>query len=72
MGKRVKRLEKQLEQETQALQTIESTLADEKTYSELSPEDLSALLAKAGKTRQAVEAIEEEWLAAVEALEASE
>lgn len=72
LGKRVKRLEKQLEQEAQALQTIESTLADEKTYSELSPEDLSALLAKAGKTRQAVEAIEEEWLAAVEALEASE
>ena len=72
LGKQVKRLEKELERETQALQTIEGTLADEKTYSELSPEDLNSLLAKAGKTRQNVEAIEEKWLAAVEELESQE
>jgi ATP-binding cassette subfamily F protein 3 len=72
LGKQVKQLEQELERETQMLQTIESTLADEKTYSELSPEDLNTLLAKAGKTRQSVESIEEKWLAAVEDLETQE
>ena len=72
LGKQVKRLEQELEAETQALQAIEGTLADEKTYSELSPDDLNSLLAKAGKTRQNVEAIEEKWLAAIEELESQE
>lgn len=72
LGKKVKQLEQELERESTALADIERTLADEKTYSEMAPDDLNALLAKAGKTRQQVEAIEEQWLAAVEELEGHE
>ena len=44
-------------------------LADEKTYSELAPDELTELLTRAGTKRQALEQIEENWLDAVARLE---
>lgn len=70
LRKQVRTLEQQLEQETATLQTVEQLLADENTYSDMPPDELSALLAKAGKTRQAVESIEEQWMEAIELLDA--
>jgi ATP-binding cassette subfamily F protein 3 len=68
----VRELEQQLEQTTAKLQDIEQTLADEKTYSEMPPDELTNLLADAGKTRQALEAIEEQWISAVDQLESAD
>ena len=70
MKKQVKDLEKQLERGTADLKDVEQTLADEATYSELTPDALNELLAKAGKLRQDVESIEDQWMEAVEQLEA--
>ncbi len=69
LKKQVKDLEKQFERATADLQKIEQTLADETTYSEMNTDELNALLAKAGKLRQTVESIEEQWMEAVEKLE---
>ena len=69
LKKQVKDLEKQLERATADLQKIEQTLADETTYSEMTTDELNTLLAKAGKLRQTVESIEEQWMEAVEKLE---
>ena len=52
-----------------SLQHIEQTLADETTYSEMPPDELNTLLSRAGKLRQVVESIEEQWMEAVEQLE---
>ena len=70
LKKQVKDLEKQLERGTADLKDVEQTLADETTYSELTPDALNELLAKAGKLRQDVESIEDQWMEAVEQLEA--
>ena len=70
--KQVRELEQQLEQTTAKLQDIEQTLADEKTYSEMPPDELTNLLADAGKTRQALEAIEEQWISALDQLESAD
>ena len=70
LKKQVKDLEKQLERGTADLKDVEQTLADEATYSELTPDALNELLAKAGKLRQDVESIEDQWMEAVEQLEA--
>jgi ATP-binding cassette subfamily F protein 3 len=69
LRKQVKDLENQFERATADLQHIEQTLADETTYSEMPPDELNTLLSKAGKLRQAVESIEEQWMEAVEQLE---
>ena len=54
LKKHVKGLEKELERRTAELQTIEQTLSDERTYSDMPPDELNTLLAKAGKLRQTV------------------
>ncbi len=72
LKKQVRDLEKQLEKETAKLERIEVTLADEKTYSEMPPDELSSLLTKAGKSRAAVEKIEEQWMEAIDQLEVQE
>ena len=69
LKKQVKDLEQQLERATADLQKIEQTLADETTYSEMTTDELNPWLAKAGKLRQTVESIEEQWMEAVEKLE---
>ena len=69
LKKHVKGLEKELERRTAELQTIEQTLSDERTYSDMPPDELNTLLAKAGKLRQTVESLEEQWMDAVEELE---
>ena len=58
-----------MEEATAELQRIESNLADEKTYSELAPDELTELLTQAGTKRQVLEQIEENWLEAVARLE---
>ena len=66
----MKGLEKELERRTAELQTIEQTLSDERTYSDMHlPDELNTLLAKAGKLRQTVESLEEQWMDTVEELE---
>jgi hypothetical protein len=65
----VRQLEAQLEETTADLQRLETTLADEKTYSELPPDELNELLTKAGARRQTLERVEEQWLEAVARLE---
>ena len=60
LKKHVKGLEKELERRTAELQTIEQTLSDERTYSDMPPDELNTLLAKAGKLRQTVESLEEQ------------
>ena len=69
LRKQVKDLENQFERATADLRHIEQTLADETTYSEMPPDELNTLLSRAGKLRQAVESIEEQWMEAVEQLE---
>ena len=69
LKKEVRNLEAELEEATADLQRMESTLADEKTYSELAPDELTELLTRAGTKRQALEQIEENWLDAVARLE---
>ena len=69
LKKEVRNLEAELEEATTELQRIESNLADEKTYSELAPDELTELLTQAGTKRQVLEQIEENWLEAVARLE---
>lgn len=69
LKKEVRQLEAQLEETTADLQRLETTLADEKTYSELPPDELNELLTKAGARRQTLERVEEQWLEAVARLE---
>ena len=69
LKKEVRNLEAALEEATAELQRIESNLADEKTYSELAPDELTELLTRAGTKRQVLEQIEENWLEAVARLE---
>ena len=69
LKKEVRNLEAELEEATAELQRIESNLADEKTYSELAPDELTELLTQAGTKRQVLEQIEENWLEAVARLE---
>jgi predicted nucleic acid-binding Zn-ribbon protein len=69
LKKEVRNLEAEMEEATAALQRMESTLADEKTYSELAPDELTELLTRAGTKRQVLGRIEENWLEAVARLE---
>ncbi|MEC8076219.1 MAG: ATP-binding cassette domain-containing protein, partial [Pseudomonadota bacterium] len=69
LKKEVRNLEAELEEAAAELQRIESNLADEKTYSELAPDELTELLTQAGTKRQVLEQIEENWLEAVARLE---
>ena len=69
LKKEVRNLEAELEEATADLQRMESTLADEKTYSELAPDELTELLTRAGTKRRALERVEENWLEAVARLE---
>ena len=69
LKKEVRQLEAQLEETTADLQRLETTLADEKTYSELPPDELNELLTKAGARRQTLDRVEEQWLEAVARLE---
>ena len=69
LRREVRALEAQLEEKTTDLQRLETTLADEKTYSELPPDELTALLTQAGAKRQTLERVEEQWLEAVAKLE---
>jgi ATP-binding cassette subfamily F protein 3 len=69
LRKEVRALEAQLEENTTDLQRLETTLADEKTYSELPPDELTELLTQAGAKRQTLERVEEQWLEAVAKLE---
>jgi ATP-binding cassette subfamily F protein 3 len=54
------------------LEEAEAQLANPDTFATLPPEELSARLAQAGKLRRELEAAEEAWLAAAEALEAAD
>lgn len=54
------------------LEALETQLANPDTFATLPPDELSASLAKAGKLRRQLEDAEEAWLAAAEAMEASD
>ena len=69
LKKEVRNLEAELEEAIADLQRMESTLADQKTYSGLAPDELTELLTRAGTKRRALERVEENWLEAVARLE---
>ena len=66
---RVQALEQQLEELGDELRATEARLADADVYHSLAPAELDTLLANAGATRKRLEATEQEWLEASEALE---
>jgi len=68
----VRRLERDMEQQTVHLQAVEAQLADSTTYAALPAAELDALLARAGALRNQLEQTEEAWLDASAALEAAE
>jgi len=68
----VRRLERDMEQQTVHLQAVEAQLADTTTYAALPAAELDALLARAGALRNQLEQTEEAWLDASAALEAAE
>lgn len=68
----VRRLEREMEQQTVHLQAVEAQLADSTTYAALPAAELDALLARAGALRNQLEQTEEAWLDASAALEAAE
>jgi ATP-binding cassette subfamily F protein 3 len=62
-------LERRMDQCARALKEVEVRLADPDVYASLPAEELQALLTDAASKRKALERVEEQWLAASEALE---
>jgi len=58
----VKKIEREMDQQSQQLQVIEQQLADTETYAKLSKPELESLLAQAGKLRRLLNQSEEAWL----------
>ena len=69
--KRVKALEKYMEQTTTELSAIEKRLADPEVYHGLPAEELKTLMKAAAKARTKLESLEAEWLEAAELLESA-
>ncbi len=70
MRQSIKRLEREIEQGTAKLQSLEATLADQDTYAQTPADDLNALLAEAAAARKKIETLEEAWLSVSSKLEA--
>ena len=70
LRKKIKRLERDIEEGAAALKSLEATLADKDTYAQMPADDLNALLAEAAAARKNIEALEEAWLAVSSKLEA--
>jgi ATP-binding cassette, subfamily F, member 3 len=66
---RIRSLEQDMERLARALADVEKRLADPEIYHDLPPDELDTLLAEAGRLRRRLEASEEAWLEAQEALE---
>ena len=66
------KLEKQHSTLETELKEMETTLADPEIYQTMPAEELDALLARAGRRRDKLEQIEQEWLEAVEQLEVAQ
>ncbi|WP_372749351.1 ATP-binding cassette domain-containing protein [Litorivivens sp.] len=69
LRKQVKALEATMDKANQRLSELEEVLADTALYEPANKAQLQTLLREQGDTRQALEAAEEEWLSAQEALE---
>jgi ATP-binding cassette subfamily F protein 3 len=66
---RVRAHEREMDDLGKRLTAVESRLADPEIYQTLPTDELDALLAESGRLRQALEAAEQAWLEAAEALE---
>ncbi len=69
---KLKHLEKEMDQIGGELREVESRLADGDVYRSLPPAELDDLLSAAGRLRKRLDATEQAWLSASEALEALE
>ncbi|SER19067.1 ATP-binding cassette, subfamily F, member 3 [Amphritea atlantica] len=69
LRKAIEKLEADLDNVTQALQQIETTLADVSLYEESNKEQLKQQLQRQGELQQKADAIESEWMEKVEQLE---
>ena len=69
---KLRHLEKEMDQIGVELREVESRLADGDVYRSLPPEELDDLLSAAGRLRKRLDATEQAWLSATEALEALE
>ena len=70
LRKTIKQLERDIEQGTATLKSLEATLADKETYAQMPADDLNALLTEAAAARKNIEALEEAWLSVSSKLEA--
>ena len=70
LRKTIKQLERDIENGTATLKSLEATLADKDTYAQMPADDLNALLAEAAAARKNIEALEEAWLSVSSKLEA--
>ena len=69
---KLKNLEREMDQISGELGAVESRLADGDVYHSLAPQELDELLSAAGRLRKRLDATEQAWLSASEALEALE
>ncbi|MBN0989806.1 ATP-binding cassette domain-containing protein [Amphritea pacifica] len=69
LRKAIEKLEADLDNVTQTLQQIETTLADVSLYEESNKEQLKQQLQRQGELQQKADAIESEWMEKVEQLE---
>jgi ATP-binding cassette subfamily F protein 3 len=68
----VKRLERDMDNQGEQLQVLESRLADTEIYQAMPAEELDRLLAEAGKLRTSLQQTEDAWLQATAELEAAQ
>jgi ATP-binding cassette, subfamily F, member 3 len=66
---RVRGHERDMDRISARLETVEARLADPDVYHALPADELDALLAESGRLRRELEAAEQAWLEASEALE---
>ncbi len=69
---KLKNLESEMDQIGGELRAVESRLADADVYRSLPPEELDNLLSAAGRLRKRLDATEQAWLSASEALDSLE
>ncbi len=69
---RLRHLEQEMDQVSSELRELESRLADGDVYRSLPPAELDELLTASGRLRKKLDATEQAWLSASEALEALE
>ena len=72
LKKTIRQLEARMEKGQQALEALQTQLADGDLYSQSASEELAQLLKQEGQLKRELEDIESEWLEQQEALEALE